>query len=43
MTQHKLPEHSHEDRQIMRRLALAVGGFLATNGLMAIVITITMG
>ena len=43
MTQHLMPEHEIEDQQIMRRLAIVVGGFIIATAAMAIVIGAIMG
>jgi hypothetical protein len=43
MTQHLLPEHTLEDRRIMRRLALVIGGFLAFTAAMAVAVGVALG
>jgi len=43
MTQHLLPEHTIEDRLIMRRLAVVIGCFLAFTAAMALGVGIAMG
>ena len=43
MTQHILPEHEHEDQQIMRRLGLVIGGFILATAAMAVTIGALMG
>lgn len=39
MTQHFLQEHIDEDRQIMRRLSVVVGGFIIASAAMAVIIS----
>ena len=43
MTQHPLQEQTDEDQQIMRRLAIVVGGFCVFTALMAIAVGTIMG
>ncbi len=43
MTQHAFEEDTAQDKLIMRRLALVVGGFLAFTVLMAIAVGTIMG
>ena len=43
MTQHLLPEHTLEDRRIMRRLAIVIVGFLAFTAAMAVAVGVVMG
>lgn len=43
MTEHILQEHTAADRDIMRRIAIVVGCFLAATVVMAVIIGVTMG
>jgi hypothetical protein len=43
MTQHILQEDTHEDQQIMRRLAVTIGGFMLATAVMATIIAVVMG
>ena len=40
MTEHLLPEHAEEDKQIMRRLFSVVGIFIVASAIMAITVTV---
>jgi len=43
MTQHANPQHTVEDQQIMRRLALVIGSFIAATAVMAATVAFIMG
>ena len=43
MTQHTLQEHFEDDKRIMRRLFIVVGGFVIASAIMAITITAIFG
>ncbi len=43
MTQHVLEEQTAEDKLIMQRLAVVVGGFLAFTVVMAVTVGLIMG
>ena len=43
MTEHILQEHAQEDREIMRRLALVVGCFVAFTAMLATAVFIVAG
>jgi hypothetical protein len=43
MTQHLLQEQTEDDKQIMRRLFMVVGGFMLATVVMAVAITAIMG
>lgn len=40
MTQHPLQEHIDEDRLIMRRLFMVIGGFIVASAVMAVTVAI---
>lgn len=43
MTQHLLPEDTHEDQRTMRRLATVIGCFILATAILAIVVGVAMG
>ncbi len=43
MTQHILEQHTVEDHQTMRRLALVIGGFICATTVMALAIGLVAG
>lgn len=43
MTQHVNPQHTVEDQQTMRRLAIVIGCFIAATAVMATTVTFIMG